>query len=103
MTEGKQPAAVFDCMVYFQAAARPSGPAAAAFRFFEEGRFCLFVTEATMDEVRDVLSRPEIRRKNPLLTDEGVVAFLARISAKAELLHDVPEQLAYPRDPDDEP
>jgi putative PIN family toxin of toxin-antitoxin system len=90
-------------MTYLQAAASTEGPAAAALRLLEAGAISLFLSEAVLREVRDVLSRPRVRRKNPQLTDESVAAFLQSLSEKATLVDPVPEQFSYPRDPKDEP
>jgi predicted nucleic acid-binding protein len=62
--------AVFDCMVFFQATTRPQGPAARLFvDFVESGRLTLHVSDAIIEEVRDVLGRPRIRAKNPAISD----------------------------------
>ncbi len=56
-------------MVFFQAASLPGGPAARLFiDFVEAGYLTLFVSDAILAEVRDVLGRPRIRAKNPTST-----------------------------------
>jgi putative PIN family toxin of toxin-antitoxin system len=91
-------------MVFFQAASRPEGPAARLFvQFVEAGDLTLFVSDAILDEVRDVLRRPRIRAKNPTITDERVEDFLNHIDQIAEEIDVVPAAHALPRDPDDEP
>jgi uncharacterized protein len=102
MTEGN-PRVVFDTMVFLQAVGSGKGPAFAALRRFEAGDFRLFVSREVLDEVREVLSRPEIRRKMPLLTRERVAALIGRLESKATLVHSVPRRMEYERDPDDEP
>ena len=65
MSTGGQPRAVFDCMVFFQATARPTGPAARLFvDFVERRRLALYVSDAIIEEVRDVLGRPRIREES---------------------------------------
>src|SRR5262245_32761689 len=91
-------------MVFFQATARPTGPAARLFLdFVEAGRLALYVSDAILDEVRDVLSRPRIRAKNPALTDEAVAEFCDRVRHVAQKIDPVPATFALARDPDDEP
>lgn len=59
-------------MVFFQALVRPGGPAARCFiDFVEAGRLTLYVSDPILDEVRDVLGRPAIRAKNPVITEEA--------------------------------
>jgi predicted nucleic acid-binding protein len=54
-------------------------------------------------EVRDVLSRPNIRKRFPLLTQESVDEFLGNVGGKAILVDHVPSVFFLPRDPKDEP
>jgi predicted nucleic acid-binding protein len=49
-----------------------------------------------------VLSRPEIRRHLPRISDLIVNAFLIKLEAKAIPIANVPEAYHYERDPDDE-
>lgn len=95
--------AVFDCMTFLQAVARAEGPAAACFRFVEEGHVRLVVSADILREVRDVLGRPKIRRRNPKLTDEVVAAFLVRVTELANLEENILAAFTYNRDPKDEP
>jgi putative PIN family toxin of toxin-antitoxin system len=104
VSRGDPPSAVFDCMVFFQATARPTGPAARLFLdFVEAGRLTLYVRDAILDEVQDVLGRPRIRAKNPALTDESVAAFRDRVLRIARRIDPVPASFTLARDPDDEP
>ena len=50
------PRVVFDCMLFLQATARSSGPAAAALREWQAGAFTLYVSQPVLEEVRDVLA-----------------------------------------------
>ncbi len=104
MSTGAQPRAVFDCMVFFQATARPTGPAARLFiDFVESGRLTLFVSDAIINELRDVLGRPRIRAKNPAITDHSVIEFCGRVQQLAHRIDPVPALFTLARDPDDEP
>ena len=95
--------AVFDCMLFLQAVTNEAGPAFACFQLVDEGRLTLCLSPAILAEVKDVLGRPNIRRKFPHLTGERVEEFLARATAKGVVLDEVPEAFRYARDPDDEP
>jgi predicted nucleic acid-binding protein len=57
--------AVFDCMLFLQAATNEAGPAFACFQLVEAGEVSLYVSPEILAEVRDVLNRPSIRRKSP--------------------------------------
>jgi putative PIN family toxin of toxin-antitoxin system len=93
---------VFDCMIYLQATASESSPAAALLRMVDDSTISLFVTDEILDEVRDVLSRPKIRQKNPRITDERVNALLTRLAEQGTLIENVPKYFSYERDPKDE-
>lgn len=93
---------VFDCMIYLQATISESGPAAALLRLVESRAVSLFVSDEILAEVRDVLSHPKVRERNPRLTDERVNAFITRLSERATVVDDVSRHFSYPRDPKDE-
>ncbi|MBI1900886.1 MAG: putative toxin-antitoxin system toxin component, PIN family [Planctomycetia bacterium] len=95
--------AVFDSMVFLQAAASPEGPARRCLRLVDQGEVALFVSNEILDEVRDVLTRLKTRRRFPLLTFEKAVAFLENVKDKAVAFSQVPRVVSLPRDPKDEP
>lgn len=55
-----------------------------------------------MDEIQDVLSRPELLLKFPLLTSAASEMLLRTARQKSVLLADLPHAFTLPRDPDDE-
>ncbi len=98
-----RPQVVFDCMVYLQATASETSPAAAALRLVEQGKVLLFVSREVLDEIKDVLSREKIRKLNPRINDVSLAALLKMLGKHATLLKKVPIRFSYPRDPKDEP
>ncbi len=78
------------------------GPAAELFRQIERGSVLLFVSNETLSEIRDVLTRPKVLIKYPHLMVEYVETFLNRVLSKAALLNKIPKHFQYPRDPKDE-
>ena len=94
---------VFDCMVFLQGAARRSGPSAACLKLVEDNRVELFLSADILAEVQDVLTRPKLQRKYPILTQEYVGALLRALIRTATIIPDVPRQFVYERDPKDEP
>ena len=94
---------VFDCNVLLQAAAREKSVAADCFRLAESGVVKLYVSQEVLDELEEVLTRPEIQARFGALTDETVGAFLQRLRGNAQFMRQVSRQFTYSRDVDDEP
>jgi putative PIN family toxin of toxin-antitoxin system len=103
MSDGSRPRAVFDCMVFLQATASPTGPAARCLFAVDEGAIELVTDNDILSEVRDVLNRPSVRSKNPRITDDTVRELLRRVEKMSVMLADVPRVFIHPRDPKDEP
>ncbi len=97
------PRVVFDCMVILQGAGKPQGPAGACLRLVDKGQVMLCVRNETLAEVRDVLTRPEVQRRFPRISPEWVETFVDNIRSKAVIFSEVPDLVALPRDPKDEP
>src|SRR5258708_2502386 len=98
-----RPDVVFDCNVYLQAISRVNGPAASALRLLEGNRITVYLSRPIVREFRRTIAYPEIRQKNPQLTDQVVDQFLSRLLFRATLRRNVPHVFDYPRDPADEP
>jgi putative PIN family toxin of toxin-antitoxin system len=96
--------AVFDTTTLLQAATSRNGPAAACLAFVDDGHVKLYVSTITLDEIREVLNRPDTRKSfAKKLTDESVLDFLDHLVDKGHMIEDVPRVYQYKRDPDDEP
>jgi uncharacterized protein len=95
--------AVFDCMVFLQGAARRESPAGMCLLLVEFGAIELCISKEITDEIRDVLTRPRVRQKFSLLTEELVNQFLDALKHQATTIAEVPRRFAYERDPKDEP
>jgi putative PIN family toxin of toxin-antitoxin system len=95
--------AVFDCMLFLQAAARRQSPAGACLLLVELTAIELRVTREIMAEIREVLSRPRLRQKFPALTDLMADRFLAAVERRAMAVGEVPRVFEFPRDTKDEP
>jgi len=92
--------AVFDCMLFFRAAARPQR-IYSTFRLVEEARVTLCMSAEVLAEVRDVLNRPEHYAKFPALTPKTVDAFLSRYLRDVSWFPLVPHLYTVERDPKD--
>lgn len=97
------PGVVLDCVVFLQAVAGPTGPAAQLLGLLEEGRFTLYVSDHVLAEIEEVLKRPKVRAKNRAISDEATAALLERLARLATGVADIPTRFPLPRDPDDEP
>lgn len=97
------PVTVFDCGVFLQGLLSKSSPAVACLELVEESRVRLVMSEAVLAEIKDVLSRPRLRERNPYLTDEKVENLIDLILERAEFVENVPSHFSYSRDPNDEP
>lgn len=102
MSRDGELSAVFDCMLYFQAAISESGPASELLRYAERRYISLFVSREIFQELGDVLSRPQTVMKYPFLTPKFVGAFISRVSQFAQFVTAFPSHFSYLRDPKDE-
>lgn len=92
--------AVYDCMLFFRAAARPR-LARPLLDFVDSGQVTLCLGPDVLAEIRDVLTRPKLVAKYPALTKQAVDAFLAQHLRMAAWISNVPEHYILTRDPDD--
>jgi putative PIN family toxin of toxin-antitoxin system len=93
---------VYDTMVFFQWAALPADRQHATIKALYDGSVQLCISKALLDEIREVLSRPEIRAKAPSLTAERLNKVLGEILRLAEWIADVPGNFTWPQHPDDD-
>ena len=102
LSYAETPRVVFDCNVYVQAIANENSPAARALDLLDDGAITLYVSEAVLHELRDVLSRPALRHILPGITERRVRALFQRLERHAVYIHNVPKEFRYERDPKDE-
>jgi putative PIN family toxin of toxin-antitoxin system len=67
-----------------------------------EGHVTLDMSTEGYAEIEEVLNRPEVRKRFPLLTAEHVTTFLEGLRGRARMISEVPAVFLYARDPDDE-
>jgi putative PIN family toxin of toxin-antitoxin system len=72
-------------------------------RLAETGIIELFVSKATLAELKRVLAYQEVRAISPNMTPERTSAFLKRLAYRATLVRRVRHLMDFPRDPKDEP
>ena len=93
---------VYDCVILLQAAAR-SGRVHATIQLVRDGQVTLLLSPEIITELRDVLTRPEVRAKFPALEPPHVETFLNDVLSHAEIVKDVSVSFSLPRDKKDEP
>lgn len=96
------PVVVADTVIFLQASINETNVASSFLRRVEAGEVTLCVSRQMLDEIRDVLTRPEIRAKNARLSDEALEGFIRSIEERATLIDPLPAHYRYERDPDDE-
>ncbi len=95
--------AVYDCVVFLQGAGKRTNAARKCLELVDAGIVQLCLSAAVIAEIEDVLHRPELLRKFPLLTSEDSQTLLRTARNRSLLLTEVPKAFSLPRDPDDEP
>ena len=93
---------VYDCVVFLQGLIKEIGPGVDCLELFENGRIELFISEAVLIEIGDVLTRPDLQKRFPLLTQERYEMLLVGLKENATFLESVPATFSYDRDPKDE-
>lgn len=96
-------AAVFDCMVFLQAATSDQGPAFACLEFVESNEVTLYLSPEILEETRRILNRADVRKKFPHLTQERADLFIQKLATLAVLVSGVPDAGIAIRDPKDLP
>jgi predicted nucleic acid-binding protein len=56
---------VYDCVVFLQGLIKEIGPGVDCLELFENGRIELFISEAVLIEIGDVLTRPDLQKRFP--------------------------------------
>lgn len=102
MSSPQRPRVVLDCNTFIQALAFEDGPAAEVLSLVESGEFELFISKATMGELRRVLKYPEVLAISPAMTALRVGAFLERLTFRATWRRRVRRAFHFGRDPRDE-
>ena len=93
---------VADTSIFLQATISVQGPASAILRLAEAGRVILCNGEELKAEIRDVLTRPALRRKNKRYSDQDIENFIQRYETLSLHFDPLPASFRYERDPKDE-
>ncbi len=88
---------VFDCNVFLQALANPTGPAGACFQEARIGNIQLFVSPDVLKELSEVAARPILKRKLRL-SEDRLEAFIFEILKVSDMIQTVPAVFTHPVD-----
>lgn len=94
---------VFDCNVFWQIFFSKSGIGARCWHLVATGQVKLIVSQYVLDEIQDVLTRPETQSKFSQATEENVANFIDELINFAVFVPTVSNAFEYPRDPKDVP
>lgn len=67
-----------------------------------QGKITLCLSQALLNEIKDVLSRPEVLAHAPSLTDSRLTQFLESVLRLSEWITDVPNAFSFSQHPDDD-
>ena len=93
---------VYDCVVFLQGAGRRTNAPRKCLELVDSGVVQLCLSADVISEIHDVLHRPELLQKFPLIRSEDSQTLLLTARNKSLLVAPVPKVFALPRDPDDE-
>jgi putative PIN family toxin of toxin-antitoxin system len=94
---------VYDCVIFVQGAGRRGNAARRCLELVDEGLVQLCLSTDVLTEIQDVLNRPEILRKFPLIKTEDSQTLLHTTRSSALIFPTVPKMFVLPRDSNDEP
>lgn len=94
--------AVFDCNVFWQIFFGTS-IGNQCWELVKDAKVELIISLTVLDEVQDVLTRPETQARFSKATHESVELFVDEILEQATFIKSVKQHFDYPRDPKDEP
>lgn len=87
---------------FFQGLITENGTAAKCLELIEKEEIDLYLSQEILWEIEDVLTRPKLQAKFPLLTQKRADKLFELLNQKATLVKNVPQVFIYPRDPKDE-
>lgn len=93
---------VFDCNIFIQSLLNLNSVAAKCFEFVRNGKAKLFVSKETLEEIRDVVLRPNILSRLPDADVFQIESFIEYIASLSTFIDSVPHKFDFERDPKDE-
>lgn len=94
---------VFDCNIIWQSFFFGNGVSAKCKKLVDDGVITLFLSAETLEEMREVMTRPEFLAKFESVTETMIEKYLEDLAKKSVFLRSVPKKFKLSRDADDEP
>jgi putative PIN family toxin of toxin-antitoxin system len=95
--------AVFDCNVIWQSFFFGNGVAARCKKLADDDVITLFLSAEVLEEMREVMNRPEFLAKFESVTEKMIEKYLEQLAKKSVFTRSVPKKFTLSRDRDDEP
>lgn len=95
-------AAVFDTNTLLQGILSENGPAGQCVKLVDDGRIQLYFSWETFEELQDVISRPVLRRKFPVLSSNRAEIIIHSAAENSIFVSDPPKLFSLDRDRNDE-
>lgn len=94
--------AVFDCNIIWQSFFFANGISAKCKKLVDDEIITHFLSLDTLEEMRNVMTRPEFMAKFETVTEKMVETYLQELAKKSTIVKSVSKAFELPRDPDDE-
>ena len=95
------PRVILDCNIYVSSFISPKGTSQKILRLAESGQIEIWVSDYVIEELKDVLARPEFLEKFPHFSPENLKAYLFRIKSFAHYVRDIKARFDLARDQKD--
>lgn len=94
---------VFDCNIIWQSFFFPKGVSAKCKKLVDDEVITLFLSAEVLEEMREVMTRPEFLAKFETVTETMIEKYLEQLAKKSVFIRSVPKKFTLSRDQDDEP
>lgn len=94
---------VFDCNIVWQSFFFGNGVSAKCKKLVDDDVITLLLSAEVLEELHEVMTRPEFLAKFEAVTEAMVEKFLEQLAQKSVFIRAVPKKFTFSRDPDDEP
>jgi putative PIN family toxin of toxin-antitoxin system len=94
--------AVFDCNIIWQSFFFGGGAAAKCKKLADDDVITLFLSAEVLEEMREVMTRPEFLARFETASETMIEKYLAQIAGKSVFIRSVPKKFTLSRDQDDE-
>ena len=94
---------VFDCNIIWQSFFFGNGVSAKCKKLVDGGVITLFLSSEVLEEMREVMTRPEFLAKFQTVTETMIEKYLEQLARRSVFIRSVPKKFRLSRDADDEP